>query len=369
MSVRVLWKTVSRLCKPKSVVLIHRARCHRNPSHTAFMHQYMTLARYVQYETKLIPGASGELLQVIVAIQTAVKIINHLVRRAGVMQLFGTSGQTNIQGEEVKKLDVITNDLFVNLLQTSYATSLLVSEEVEHAIQINEKYRGKYIVCFDPLDGSSNFECAASIGSIFSVLRKQTTSPGPDDALQAGKQVVAAGYALYGSTTIIMLSLGTGVNGFMLDTSIGEFLLFDRDVRIPSGKRLYSANEAYSSLWAKGVTEFMKEKKDSSKGKPFNSRYIGSLVGDIHRILKYGGIFLHPGTHANPKGKLRLLYECIPVSYIITQAGGVATNGEIPILDIQPTDIHQRTTLYCGCEKNMSELKQMMDKHRTKPGM
>lgn len=317
----------------------------------------------VELET---PGASGGLHRLLTSLQTALKVISVLVRKAGITQIFGTSGQKNIQGEEVKKLDIITNDLFINLLTTSYSTALLVSEEMDNPVEVIERFRGKYVVCFDPLDGSSNFECAAPIGSIFSILRKQTYVPTLDDALQPGNNVAAAGYALYGSTTLLVMSLGRGVQGFMLDPALGEFLLFDRDVKIPEGERMYSANEGYEKLWDKNVRSYLDSLKKPETGNPYSSRYIGSLVADVHRILKYGGIFLHPGTFKNPKGKLRLLYECIPVAYIITQAGGMATDGYTPILDIQPTNIHQRTTLYLGCKKNMLELEKFVKQPQKK---
>lgn len=336
--------------------IIYQQRRHE---HT-IIGKYMTLNRYLQMEALETQGHTGALHRLLISLQTAVKVISNLVRKAGITQIFGTSGQTNIQGEEVKKLDLITNDLFINLLTTSYSSALLISEELDNPVQIAEEFRGKYIVCFDPLDGSSNFECAAPIGSVFSVLRKQQFAPTAEDALQPGSKVVAAGYALYGSTTLLVLSVGSGVQGFMLDPGIGEFLLFDRNIMIPEGKRLYSANEGYQKLWNKNIISYLDTLKKPKTGNPYSCRYIGSLVADVHRLLKYGGIFLHPGSDKNPTGKLRLLYECIPVSYIVSQAGGIATNGQVPILDIQPTNIHQRTTLYLGCKKNMTEFEKFV---------
>lgn len=343
------------ICKKK---IIHQQRRHEHN----IIGKYITLSRYLQIQELETRGATGGLHRLLISLQTALKVISTLVRKAGITQIFGTSGQTNIQGEEVKKLDLITNDLFINLLTTSYASALLISEELDDPVEVAEHYRGKYIVCFDPLDGSSNFECAAPIGSIFSILRKQTFVPTIHDALQPGNKVAAAGYALYGSTTLLVLSVGHGVQGFMLDPSIGEFLLFDRNIKIPEGQKLYSANEGYQKLWDKNITDYLDSLKSPKNGSPWSSRYIGSLVADVHRLLKYGGIFLHPGSFKNPKGKLRLLYECIPVSYIVNQAGGIAIDGSVPILDIQPTDIHQRSTLYLGCKKNMAELQKYLSK-------
>lgn len=221
-----------------------------------------------------------------------------------------------------------------------------------------EFLQGKYIVCFDPLDGSSNIDCLVSIGSIFSIYRKQTEGvPNVQDALQPGNQIVAAGYALYGSATAIVLSLdsGSGVNGFTYDPSIGEFILTDPNMRVPEKGKIYSINEGYASDWEAGVFNYIAAKKDPSKGKPYGARYVGSMVADVHRTIKYGGIFIYPATKTAPNGKLRLLYECNPMAYLMTQAGGLASNGKIPILDIVPQKIHERSPIFLGSKLDVEE--------------
>jgi len=298
----------------------------------------MTLTRFVLAEQKKHPEATGDLTQLLTALQTAVKVVSCAVRKAGITQLFGTVGETNVQGEEVKKLDVLANDLFINMLKSSFTTCALVSEENENVIEVETDRQGKYIVAFDPLDGSSNIDCLVSIGSIFAIFRKEGSGPPTlKDCLQPGNKVVAAGYALYGSATMMVLSMGEcGVNGFMLDPSIGEFILSEKDMRIPNRGKIYSINEGYAYDWDDSIKEYVESKKNPASGKPYGARYDGSMVADVHRTIKYGGVFLYPATTSSPKGKLRLLYECIPMAYLITKAGGLASNGNIPILDVQP---------------------------------
>lgn len=312
----------------------------------------------------------------------------------------GISGDTNVQGEEVKKLDILSNELFVNMLQSSYTTCLLVSEENENVIEIDADKQGKYIVCFDPLDGSSNIDCLVSIGSIFSIYRYSlfqqlrsiqiwTTKnlleflnctkypqmklncssfslrinrkvsegkPTVQDALQPGNKMVAAGYALYGSATMLVISLGRGVNGFTYDPSIGEFILTDINMRIPQQGKIYSINEGYQYLWDDSIRKYVEAKKDPAKGKPYGARYVGSMVADVHRTIKYGGIFLYPATSQSPNGKLRLLYEGNPMAYLIEQAGGKASTGKQRILDVVPTTIHQRTPVFLGSSNDVDEV-------------
>ncbi|KAJ8915232.1 hypothetical protein NQ315_015455 [Exocentrus adspersus] len=324
----------------------------------------ITLTRFFLEEQKRFKEATGELTQLLTSIQTAVKVVSSAVRRAGITKLFGTVGETNVQGEEVKKLDVLANELFINMLQSSYSTALLISEENETVIEIEIDKRGKYIVAFDPLDGSSNIDCLVSIGSIFAIMKKEdNTIPNLKDALQSGRHVVAAGYALYGSATMLVLSTGRGVHGFMLDPSIGEFILTDKDMKVPARGNIYAINEGYTHLWDEAVKEYVQNKKDPAKGKPYNARYVGSMVADVHRTIKYGGIFVYPATAASPKGKLRLLYECIPMAYLVTQAGGLASNGKIPILDIQPTSLHERSPIFLGSKEDVEEILDIIKKH------
>jgi fructose-1,6-bisphosphatase I len=319
----------------------------------------MTLTRFLLAEQRKFPTASGDLTQLMTAILTAVKAISSAVRRAGIAQLFGMAGNTNIQGEDVKKLDVLANDLFINMLRSSFTTCLMISEENEKAIEVDIEKQGKYIVCFDPLDGSSNIDCLVSIGTIFGIYRKASDGPATiQDALQPGRQLVAAGYALYGSATMVVLSVGTGVNSFMLDPSIGEFLLIDRNMKIKPRGKIYSINEGNASTWEDPVTKYIDSLKFPKGGKsPYGARYVGSMVADVHRTLKYGGIFAYPASKTNADGKLRLLYECIPMAYIIEQAGGLATTGKIPILDVQPTNIHQRQPIFLGSTADIVDLR------------
>lgn len=233
----------------------------------------------------------------------------------------------------------------------------MVSEENENVIEIETEKQGKYIVCFDPLDGSSNIDCLASIGSIFSIYKKVSTgAPTVADALQSGRNIVASGYTLYGSATMFVLALQTGgVNGFTYDPSIGEFVLTDANMKIPERGNIYSINEGYFSQWDSSVQEYVNAKKDPTKGKPYGARYVGSMVADVHRTIKYGGIFIYPATATAKNGKLRLLYECNPMAFIIEKAGGRASTGKLDILDIVPTAIHQRSPIYLGSKLDVEE--------------
>jgi len=323
----------------------------------------MTLTRWILNEQRTrAKGGTGDLTQVLASIQSAVKATSAAVRRAGISQLFGAAGETNVQGEEVKKLDVLSNDLFINMLRSSFATCLLVSEENEDEITVDDDHQGKYIVTFDPLDGSSNIDCLVSIGSIFGIFKKpdEGAKIKPLDSLQSGRQMVAGGYALYGSATMIVLSAGHGVHGFMLDPSIGEFVLTDPDMKVKSRGKIYSINEGYEEKWEPAVKEYVKSKK---QGKPYGGRYIGSMVADVHRTLKYGGIFMYPRTADAPNGKLRMLYECMPMAWIMENAGGMATDGKIPILDITPKKIHERSPIFLGSKEDVEEVMAVIKKH------
>ncbi|CAH2049492.1 unnamed protein product, partial [Iphiclides podalirius] len=329
----------------------------------AFDVNAMTLTRWVLAQQRTAPAATGDLTYLLNSIQTAVKAIQSAVRKAGIAKLHGISGDTNVQGEQVKKLDVLSNDLFINVLKSSFTTCLLVSEENDSVIQVETEKRGKYVVCFDPLDGSSNIDCLVSVGSIFSIYKKTSDGePTEADALRPGRELVAAGYALYGSATMMVLALGRGkgVNGFMYDPSIGEFILTDPNMRVPEKGSIYSINEGYAAEWDSGLKSYIEAKKLPKTGKPYGARYVGSMVADVHRTIKYGGIFMYPAMKSAPNGKLRLLYECNPMSFIVTEAGGLATNGEIPILDIQPTSIHGRAPCYLGSKKDVEELLQYL---------
>eukprot|EP00092_Neocalanus_flemingeri_P026107 GFUD01028293.1.p1 GENE.GFUD01028293.1~~GFUD01028293.1.p1 ORF type:complete len:336 (+),score=103.43 GFUD01028293.1:203-1210(+) len=323
----------------------------------------MTLTRFILAEQKkYAPHGTGDLTQLLSSLQSACKAVSAAVRRAGISELFGAAGNTNVQGEEVKKLDILANDLFINMLRSSYAAALLVSEENDNEIEVETERQGKYIVTFDPLDGSSNIDCLVSIGSIFAIFRKPNEGPlAPGDALQSGRQIVAAGYALYGSATMMVLSTGHGVNGFMLDPSIGEFVLTDKNMTCKPRGKIYSINEGYEEKWDPAIREYVKSKK---QGKAYGGRYIGSMVADVHRTLKYGGIFMYPATADNPSGKLRVLYECMPMAFLMEQAGGVAHTGEKPVLDFVPTKLHERCPIYLGSKDDVEDLLEVIAKHK-----
>uniref|UniRef100_A0A8C5C4I2 Fructose-1,6-bisphosphatase 1 n=1 Tax=Gadus morhua TaxID=8049 RepID=A0A8C5C4I2_GADMO len=324
----------------------------------AFDTNVVTLTRFVLEEGRKAQG-TGELTTLLNSICTAVKAISTAVRKAGIANLYGIAGNTNVTGDQVKKLDVLSNDLVINMIKSSFTSCVLVSEEDEKAII------GKYIVCFDPLDGSSNIDCLVSIGSIFAIYRKVCDgAPSENDALQPGRKMVAAGYALYGSATMMVLSTGQGVNCFMLDPSIGEFILTDKDVRIKKKGKIYSLNEGYAQHFNPDVTEYLQKKKYPTDGSaPYGARYVGSMVADVHRTLVYGGIFLYPANVKSPKGKLRLLYECNPMAFIIEQAGGLATTGSVSVLDIQPTNIHERCPVVLGSPDDVEEYLAIFKKH------
>ncbi|BFY98402.1 hypothetical protein BsWGS_01442 [Bradybaena similaris] len=319
----------------------------------------ITLTRFVLEEQRKYPQATGDLTQLLNAILTAIKAISSAVRKAGIHHLYGISGSSNATGDTVKKLDVLSNDLFINMLRSSYTCCILVSEENEQVIEIEDKFKGKYIVCFDPLDGSSNIDCLVSIGSIFGIYRKATEdSCSVKDVLQQGKNMVCAGYALYGSATMVVLSLGLGqgVNGFMYDPSIGEFLLTERNMQIKPRGKIYSLNEGYEMFWDDATREYVDSKKRPKDGKPYGARYIGSMVADVHRTICYGGIFMYPATSEAPKGKLRLMYEGNPMAYIVEQAGGLAIDGKQRILDIVPKDIHERCAVFMGSKDDVQDV-------------
>ncbi|KAF7250623.1 Fructose-1,6-bisphosphatase isozyme 2 [Varanus komodoensis] len=326
----------------------------------------LTLNRYVMEKGRRVKGATGELTQLLNSILTAIKAISTAVRKAGLAHMYGIAGSVNVTGDEQKKLDVLSNSLVINMLQSSYSTCVLVSEENKEAIITPKEKRGKYVVCFDPLDGSSNIDCLASIGTIFAIYKKVSEDePSEKDALQPGRNIVAAGYALYGSATLVALSTGQGVDCFMLDPALGEFILVDKDVKIKKKGKIYSLNEGYAKYFDPAVTEYLQKKKFPEEGtSPYGARYVGSMVADVHRTLVYGGIFLYPSNQKSPKGKLRLLYECNPMAFIIEQAGGVATTGTEAVLDVKPESIHQRVPFIVGSPEDVQEYLAFVQKHQ-----
>jgi fructose-1,6-bisphosphatase I len=293
--------------------------------------------------------------------------VNREIRRAGLADVNGYFGTTNIQGEEQKKLDVFANDQFINALKHGGQCAALASEENEDMIIFGNKYSmaGKYVVAFDPVDGSSNIEVNIPIGTIFSIYKRLTaegSSASIDDLLQPGNQLVAAGYVMYGSSTMLVYTTGNGVNGFTYDATVGLFFLSHPNMHIPENGSTYSINEANYNSFPDGVKKYIKycQEEDKSTNRPFSTRYVGSLVADVHRNMIRGGIFIYPGTLKNPNGKLRLLYECIPMGYIVEQAGGLASDGFHRIMDIDPYDLHQRSPFFIGSKEMVLKAEEFM---------
>ncbi|KAJ1371993.1 Fructose-1,6-bisphosphatase [Parelaphostrongylus tenuis] len=325
----------------------------------------MTLQRFILAQQRNHPTATGDFTNLLTSLLTAVKAIASATRKAGLAQLYGIAGSTNVQGEEVKKLDVLSNELMINMLKSSYTTCALLSEENEELIKVEKSKQGNYFVAFDPLDGSSNIDCLAPIGTIFGIYRKKSGGDVTmDDVLRPGREMVAAGYALYGSATIVVFTTGNGVNGFTLDPSIGEFILTHPNMKCKPKGSIYSINEGYTATWSKGIAEYIRTRKEDQPGrKAMGQRYVGSMVADVHRTLLNGGIFLYPATASSPNGKLRLLYECNPMAMILEQAGGVATTGKMRILDIVPKKIHERAPVILGSRDDVTEAMEFIKKY------
>lgn len=320
----------------------------------------ITLDRYIKLKQGDFPFASGELSQLLRDIALAAKIVNRETNRAGLSNIGGAFGQTNVQGEEQQKLDVIANIRFMRALSKGGEVCAIVSEEEDSVIDL-QNTSGKYVVAIDPLDGSSNIDVNISIGTIFSIYRRKTPAGSPitsEDIMQAGNQQVAAGYVLYGSSTMLVYTTGNGVSGFTYEASLGEFFLSHPDIKAPETGKIYSINEGLELEWESGIREFVRD----CKTKKYQSRYIGSLVADFHRNLLKGGIYLYPATLTNPNGKLRLLYEANALAFIIEQAGGKASDGTNRILDIQPQSLHQRTPLLIGSKLLVDHSEQMIQR-------
>jgi len=313
----------------------------------------VTLNRFILEQERKHPGATGELTSILYDITLAAKLIHREVSKAGLVDILGMAGRENVHGEDVRKLDVYAHDVMTNAMDHGGHLCVMASEEAEGLIPIPPEFpTGDYVLLFDPLDGSSNIDANISIGTIFSIHRRLSEGRDGDlkDCLQPGSRQVAAGYVMYGSSTVLVYTTGNGVHGFTLDPSIGEFLLSHPDIRIPDpGQRIYSVNEGNFARWSAGQQQFVDELRDGvSNGRPFSHRYVGSLVADFHRTLLYGGVFMYPSDVKNREGKLRLLYEAAPLSFICEQAGGRATNGREDISAVEPRDLHQRTPLYMG---------------------
>ncbi|KAM0792412.1 hypothetical protein ACM66B_005090 [Microbotryomycetes sp. NB124-2] len=320
--------------------------------------EIVTLTSHVLQNAQATKEATGDLTILLTAVQTTCKFIATNVRRAGLLNLIGAAGTTNVQGEGQKKLDILSNDIMINSLRACGKCSVLISEENDDPIFIDTPYRGKYCVVFDPLDGSSNIDAGVNIGTIFGIYKVQSASEGDvSDVLRPGKEMVAAGYCMYGSSANLVISTGQGVNGYTLDNGIGEFILTHPNIRIPSRGKIYSFNEGNSVYFHEPVNKYLNSIKfPSNGGKPYSARYIGSMVADVHRTLLYGGIFGYPGDKKSKSGKLRLLYEGFPMAYLIEQAGGLASTGTERILDIQPTSIHQRVPVFLGSKEDVEDV-------------
>ncbi len=327
----------------------------------------VTLDEYIIQAQNRFPGATGELSQLLRDIGLAAKIISREVNKAGITNLLGVDGSTNFHGESVKKLDLFADQQLISALDRSLITCMVISEENDGIVRLNSQ-GGKYIVYLDPLDGSSNIDVNVSIGSIFSIyVREARFDPKLEesDALQPGIRQVAAGYVLYGSSTIMCYTTGIGVSAFTLDPSIGEFILSEDKFKIPDHGRIYSINEGSYNSWDLGLKNYIKycQEEDDETGRPYSARYIGSMVADIHRTLVKGGIFIYPSSRRYPNGKLRLMYECNPLSFIIEQAGGIATDGSTRIMEIQPKAIHERTPIYVGSKQNVEKAMEYLEKY------
>lgn len=326
-----------------------------------------TLDEFTIQQLRTVPGATGELSSLLRDIGLAAKRVNVEVNKAGLVDILGDAGSVNIQGEEVKKLDVFANDQFTGVLKHGISCAGIASEELDDIIVFDDEVsnNSKYICMYDPLDGSANIDVNVSIGTIFAVFRRVTEKGKPcslHDFLQKGIQMVAAGYIIYGSSTMLVYATRRGVNGFTLDPSIGEFTLSHPDIKCPEKGKIYSVNHGNFFRYDEKVKKYIDrcQKKTKADDGPYTQRYIGSMVADVHRNLIKGGIFMYPGTTDKPKGKLRLLYECNPFAFIVEVAGGKATNGKERILDVQPTELHQRSPFFVGSKLMMEELEQCL---------
>ncbi|MEH6537001.1 MAG: class 1 fructose-bisphosphatase [Psychroserpens sp.] len=319
-----------------------------------------TLGEFIIENQSSFKYTSGELSRLINSIRLAAKVVNHEVNKAGLVDIIGAAGDTNIQGEDQQKLDVYANEKFIQTMTKRNIVCGIASEEEDDFISINsqdENHQNKYVVLIDPLDGSSNIDVNVSVGTIFSIYRRVTPVGTPvtiDDFLQKGNQQVAAGYIIYGTSTMLVYTTGDGVNGFTLNPAIGTFYLSHPDMQFPEDGKIYSVNEGNYNHFPQGIKNYIKYCQMEEGNRPYTSRYIGSLVSDVHRNMIKGGIYMYPKSSKNSNGKLRLLYECNPMAFIAEQANGKAIDGFTRIMDIEPTELHQRVPFICG-SKNMVE--------------
>jgi fructose-1,6-bisphosphatase I len=329
--------------------------------------QKRTLGEFIIENQSSFPYSSGELSSLLNALRLASKVVNHEVNKAGLVDIFGDSGDVNVQGEHQQKLDVFANNTFIQSLKNRNIVCGIVSEENDDFLCIeglDKKYNGKYVVLMDPLDGSSNIDVNVSVGTIFSIFRRVTPVGTPveeKDFLQPGREQVAAGYVVYGTSTMLVYTTGDGVNGFTLNPAIGSFYLSHPNMKFPEKGKIYSVNEGNYGHFPEPVKKYIKYCQQVEEDRPYSHRYIGSLVSDFHRNMIKGGIYLYPNGTVNLEGKLRLLYECNPIAFLTEQAGGIATNGEIDILDVKPKDIHERAPFYCGSSAMVKKLHEFIE--------
>ena len=330
--------------------------------------QNKTLGEFIINKQSEFKFSSGELTRLINSIRLAGKVVNHEVNKAGLVDILGAAGEENIQGEDQQKLDVYANEVFIKNLVNREIVCGIASEEEDDFISIqgnNKKNENKYVVLIDPLDGSSNIDVNVSVGTIFSIYRRITPVGTPvtiEDFLQPGKNQVAAGYIVYGTSTMIVYSTGHGVNGFTLNPAIGTYYLSHPNMQFPDKGYIYSVNEGNYVHFPKGVKEYIKYCQEEEEDRPYTSRYIGSLVSDFHRNIIKGGIYFYPSTSKSPNGKLRLLYECNPMAFLAERAGGKASDGFNRILDIKPSKLHQRVPFFCGNKDMVEKLESFMQK-------
>ena len=326
----------------------------------------LTLGEFIIENQRDFKYSSGELSKLINSIRLAAKIVNHQVNKAGLVDILGAAGDTNIQGEDQQKLDVYANDVFKSALINREIVCGIASEEEDDFVTINGKENSKsnkYVVLIDPLDGSSNIDVNVSVGTIFSIYRRITPEGTPvqqEDFLQKGNEQVAAGYIVYGTSTMLVYTTGHGVNGFTLNPALGTFYLSHPDMSFPENGNIYSINEGYYAHFPQGVKDYLKYCQTEEEDRPYTSRYIGSLVSDFHRNMIKGGIYIYPTSATSPQGNLRLLYECNPIAFIAEQANGKATDGYQRIMDLQPTALHQRVPIFCGSTKMVEKAEEFM---------
>jgi fructose-1,6-bisphosphatase I len=328
------------------------------------MNKNRTLGEFIIENQKHYQATSGEFSRLLSAIKLAAKIVSHKINKAGLVDIVGYSGSTNIQGEDQQKLDIYTNDVFINAITNREVVCGVVSEENDDFIILNDNaLHNKYVVLIDPLDGSSNIDVNVPVGTIFSIYKRVTPIGTPvkkEDFLQKGNKQVAAGYIIYGTSTMLVFTTGNGVNGFTLNPAIGSFYLSHSDIKIPSNGNIYSVNEGNYYHFPQGIKEYLKYCQEVKAGVAYTARYIGSMVADFHRNMIKGGIYMYPNCNANHQGKLRLLYECNPIAFITEQAGGKAISGLQRVLDMQPLEIHERSPFYCGSIKMVEKLESFL---------